>query len=72
MVFGHSKKLKPLVVRFDHNFYRKTLEENNQKTLSRLGVDFINFKPNFELVKKTMLESLLRRGDFFVGTAMLE
>lgn len=59
-----QKKLKPLVVRFDHNFYRKTLEENNQKTLSKLGVDFVNFKPNFELVKKTMLESLIRRGDF--------
>lgn len=59
-----QKKIKPLVVRFDHNFYRKTLEENNQKTLKKLGVDFINFKPNFDLVKKTMLESLIRRGDF--------
>ncbi len=58
------KKLKPLVVRFDHNFYRKNIEENNQRTLSALGVDFINFKPNFEIVKKTMIESLVRRGDF--------
>lgn len=58
------KKLKPLVVRFDHNFYRNNLEENNEKTISKLGVDFINYKSNFEIVKKTMLESLIRRGDF--------
>ena len=27
------KKLKPLVVRFDHNFYRKNLEANNERTI---------------------------------------
>ena len=58
------KKLKPLVVRFDHNFYRKNLEANNERTISKLGVDFINYKSYFELVRKTMLESLIRRGDF--------
>ena len=59
-----EKKLRPLVVRFDHNFLRRTIEENTQKTLNILGVDFINFKPNFLTVKKMMTESLLRRGDF--------
>ena len=59
-----EKKLRPLVVRFDHNFLRRTIEENTQKTLNILGVDFINFKPNFHTVKKMMAESLLRRGDF--------
>ena len=58
------KKLKPLVVRFDHNFYRETIEENTERTISKLGVDFLNYKSNFEIVKKTMLESLIRRGDF--------
>lgn len=58
------KKLKPLVVRYDHHFYRKNTEENNQKTLSKLNVDFLNFKSSFDLVKKTMKESLIRRGDF--------
>jgi N-acetyl sugar amidotransferase len=58
------KKLRPLVVRFDHNFYRDVIEENTQRTISKLGVDFINYKSNFEIVKKTMLESLIRRGDF--------
>ena len=59
-----QKKLKPLVVRFDHNFLRPTVIENTNKTLSKLKVDFIDFKPNFKIVKKVMLESLKRRGDF--------
>ena len=32
-------KMKPLVVRFDHGFYRETLEENNKRTFKMLGVD---------------------------------
>ena len=63
MVLSQRKKTQPLVVRFDHNFYRSNIK-NNEKTFSKLGVEYINFKPNFELVKKTMLESLIRRGDF--------
>jgi len=59
-----KKKLRPLVVRFDHNFLRKTIMDNTEKTLNKLGVDFINFKPNWEVVKKIMFESLFRRGDF--------
>jgi len=59
-----KKKLKPLVVRFDHNFLRSTVLKNTEKTLVKLGVDFYNYKTNFEIVKKMMLESLIRRGDF--------
>ncbi len=58
------KKLKALAVRFDHNFLRKQVNINTEKALKKLGVDFINFKPNFEIVKKMMKESFLRRGDF--------
>jgi len=58
------KKLKVLAVRFDHNFLRRELNLNTEKTLNKLGVDFINFKPNFEIVKKMMKESFIRRGDF--------
>jgi len=58
------KKLRPLVVRFDHNFLRKTTIENTEKVINKLGVSFLNLKPNFEIVKKMMLESLIRRGDF--------
>ncbi len=58
------KNLKPLVVRFDHNFLRETVQKNTEKTITKLGVDFLNFKPNFNIVKKMMFESLFRRGDF--------
>ncbi len=57
-------KLKPLVVRFDHGFMRDTLEENNDRTFRKLGVDVIGFRPNWKVVKKLMLESLRRKGDF--------
>ena len=59
-----QKKINPLVVRFDHNFLRPTILENTSKVLSKLKVDFIDFKPNFKVIRKTMLESLKRRGDF--------
>ena len=59
-----QKKLKPLVVRFDHGFYRENLQENTQRTIDKLGVDLINFRANPKIVKMIMLESLIRRGDF--------
>lgn len=57
-------KLKPLVVRFNHGFMRKTVEENNQRTFKKLGVDVIEFKPNWHIVKRLMLESFMRKTDF--------
>ncbi|WP_144223213.1 N-acetyl sugar amidotransferase [Mesorhizobium amorphae] len=57
-------KLKPLVVRFDHGFMRETLVENNTRTFKKLGVDVLNFTPNWRVVKRLMLESLRRKGDF--------
>ena len=56
--------IKPLVVRFDHQFLRSKVIQNTEKVISKLGVDFINVKTNFEVIKKTMMESLIRRGDF--------
>lgn len=56
--------LKPLVVSFDHGFYRPKTLENRIKTLKILGVDFISFRPNWHVVKKVMMESLKRKGDF--------
>ena len=57
-------KLKPLVVQFDHGFMRPTLLDNNIKTFKKLGVDVISFRPNWHVVRKLMLESLRRKGDF--------
>ena len=57
-------KIKPLVVRFDHGFMRETLIENNTRTFKKLGVDVLNFTPNWRVVKRLMLEALRRKGDF--------
>ena len=56
--------LKPLIVRFDHWFYRPLVHENNTRTFKLLGVDVLNFTPNWHVVRELMLESLIRRGDF--------
>ncbi|MEK9968287.1 MAG: N-acetyl sugar amidotransferase [Ferrovibrio sp.] len=58
------KKLKCLVVSFDHGFYRPRHIENRMRTLKRLGQDYIQFTPNWQLVRQLMFESLRRRGDF--------
>src|ERR1700742_4148292 len=55
-------KIKPLVVRFDPGFMRETLIENNTRTFKKLGVDVLNFTPNWQVVKRLMLESLRRKG----------
>lgn len=57
-------KLKPLVVRFNHGFMRKVIEENCQRTFKKLGVDVIEFTPNWKTVKRLMMESFVRKTDF--------
>lgn len=57
-------KLKPLVIRYNHWGYRPLIEENNTKVFKQLGVDVVEFTPNFHVVRELMLESLKRRGDF--------
>ncbi len=59
-----EKNLKPLVVRFDHGFYRRTVNDNALRTFRQLGVDVHQFTPNWQVVRKLMYESLKRRGDF--------
>ena len=56
--------LKPLIVRFNHGFMRSKLEENNQRTLKKMGVDVLEFTPNWQIVKRLMLESFKRKSDF--------
>jgi N-acetyl sugar amidotransferase len=57
-------RLKPLVVCFDHGFMRPTVLANTERTVRTLGVDFLRFRANWTVVKKLMLESLRRKGDF--------
>lgn len=57
-------RLKPLVVSFDHGFYRPLHLENRARTLKKLGADFISFRASWKIVRELMLESLRRKGDF--------
>jgi N-acetyl sugar amidotransferase len=56
--------VKPLVVSFDHGFYRPNHLRNVERTIKALGVDYLRFRPSWDVVKKLMLESLRRKGDF--------
>jgi N-acetyl sugar amidotransferase len=57
-------KVKPLVVQFNHGFMRPTLLKNNERTFKALGVDVLSFTPNWHVVRRVMLEALIRKGDF--------
>jgi N-acetyl sugar amidotransferase len=57
-------KLKPLVVRFNHGFMRETIQDNNLRTFKKLGVDVLEFTPNWSIVKRLMLEAFTRKTDF--------
>lgn len=56
--------LKPLVVSFDHGFYRPNHLENVERTVKKLGVDYLRFRPSWKVVQSLMRESLERKGDF--------
>lgn len=57
-------KLKPLVVSFDHGFYRPGHLKNRERTLKKLHCDFLSFKASWKIVRELMMESLKRKGDF--------
>ena len=57
-------KIRPLVVQFNHGFMRPNLLANNERTFKKLGVDVLSFTPNWKVVKRVMLEALVRKGDF--------
>lgn len=56
--------IRPLVVRFDHGFLRRNVMDNTDRVLRKLGADFLHFRPNWKVVRKLMLQSLLEKGDF--------
>ncbi len=62
-ILARKYKVKPLLVSFDHGFYRPNTLENNERTIKKLGLDYIKFKPDWQVVKKLMRESLIRKGD---------
>jgi N-acetyl sugar amidotransferase len=56
--------VKPLVVQYDHGFFRPGLLANNERTFRKLGVEVHSFRANWHVVKRTMVEALIRRGDW--------
>lgn len=56
-------KLRPLLVRANHMGMRPGIERNKMRVLKKLGVECVEFYPNWNVVRETMRESLLRRGD---------
>jgi len=56
--------LKVLLATFDSHFRRPLHMENIERVVRALGCDHVTFKANDEVIKKTMLESLRRRGDY--------
>ena len=56
--------LRPLIVRFNHGFLRPKLKNNCDKVFRKLGVDVHEFTPNWNVVKKLMLQSFIEKGDF--------
>jgi N-acetyl sugar amidotransferase len=55
--------LKPLIVSFDHGFYRPKMLQDTERVVKKLGGDFLRFKSDWQVVKKLMKESLIRKGD---------
>lgn len=55
--------LKPLVVRYNHWGFRPLNAQNNARTFKKLGVDVVEFTPNWHMVRATMLEALKATGD---------
>lgn len=56
--------VKPLVVSYDHHFYRPNTLRNVDRILRKIGADYLKFRTDWHIVKKTMLESFIRKGDF--------
>ena len=57
-------KLKPLIVRFNHGFIRPNMKKNVDVFLKKIGADFLDFNPNWHIVKFLLEESFRRKGDF--------
>lgn len=55
--------LRPLVVRYNHWHYRPQNEENMVNTLKQLGIDFIDVRVNWKVVREMTREAIMRRGD---------
>ena len=56
--------MTPLVVTFNHLFFTDVIKRNQEKILNKIGADVVEFKPDWNIVKRLMLKSLEKSGDF--------
>ena len=56
--------LKVLLVTFDSHFRRPKHMQNIERIVRHLGCEHITFRASDHVIRKTMVESLKRRGDF--------
>ena len=56
--------MKPLVVTFNHLLFTDVIKRNQEKVLKKIGADVVEFKPDWKIVKRLMLKSLGKSGDF--------
>jgi N-acetyl sugar amidotransferase len=56
--------LKVLLVTFDSHFRRPIHLQNVERIIRTLGCEHITFRAKDDVIRKTMLESLKRKGDF--------
>ena len=64
LVPRQGEGLKPLVVSFDHGFYRPTTSRTSSARSRRSASTTCRFRPNWAVVQRLMLEALERKGDF--------
>lgn len=57
--------LKPLVVRYNHHMIRPQTLRNQEMTIKQLKLDFLEYRTDWDLVKKLMRVSLDRKGDIY-------
>ena len=59
------------MIRFNHGFYRNQTNINSENALKKLGADFLEFTPNWHIVKNLMLESFKEK-EIFAGIVIQE
>lgn len=63
-VLAKKYKMKILLVTYDSNFRRPLHLRNIDRLVRKLDCDHVTFRSNNSVIRKTMLETLKRKGDF--------
>jgi len=63
-------KLRPLAVNFNNWFQREESEKNIERAVKKLNVDYISFKPKWNVMKKLFSLFMKKEGQFCVPCSM--